>query len=121
MRTALHLKGVEFEFISVPEIGWDEYRRINPQGLMPTLDVDGALLRALMAGWIAGAAAALAATGLLLVVLSRAVAWRYRLSEVRVSLPLVGIIVVNGMRPSCRAAPARGTSRRCAAELEPIA
>jgi maleylacetoacetate isomerase len=43
VRTALHLKGVPFEFISVPEIGWDAYREINPQALMPTLHVDGEL------------------------------------------------------------------------------
>ena len=43
VRTALHLKGVPFEYISVKKIGWDAYRKINPQGLMPTLDVDGEL------------------------------------------------------------------------------
>lgn len=63
---------------------------------VPTLDVDGDLLRALLAGWIAGAAAAFAATGILVAVLARTTAWRARLTEVRVSLPLVGIIVVNG-------------------------
>ena len=44
VRTALHLKDVPFEYISVREIGWDVYRRINPQGLMPTLDVHGDLI-----------------------------------------------------------------------------
>lgn len=43
VRTALHLKGVPFDYVSVKEIGWDAYRAINPQGLMPTLDVDGEL------------------------------------------------------------------------------
>jgi maleylacetoacetate isomerase len=43
VRTALHLKGVPFEYISVKDVGWDAYRRVNPQGLMPTLDVDGKL------------------------------------------------------------------------------
>ena len=41
VRTALHLKEIPFEYISVKEIGWDAYRAVNPQGLMPTLDVDG--------------------------------------------------------------------------------
>ena len=44
VRTALHLKEVPFEYVSVREIGWDAYRKINPQGLMPTLDVDGQLI-----------------------------------------------------------------------------
>ena len=43
VRTALHLKDIPFEYISVREIGWDAYREVNPQGLMPTLDVDGRL------------------------------------------------------------------------------
>ena len=41
VRTALHLKGLDFEYISIKKLGWDEYRKINPQGLAPTLDVDG--------------------------------------------------------------------------------
>ena len=41
VRTALHLKGLDFEYISIKKLGWDEYRKVNPQGLAPTLDVDG--------------------------------------------------------------------------------
>ena len=41
VRTALHLKGLDFDYISIKKLGWDEYRKINPQGLAPTLDVDG--------------------------------------------------------------------------------
>ncbi len=43
VRTALHLKNIPFDYISVKEIGWDAYREVNPQGLMPTLDVGGQL------------------------------------------------------------------------------
>jgi maleylacetoacetate isomerase len=43
VRTALHLKGLDFEYISIKKLGWDAYRKINPQGLAPTLDVDGRL------------------------------------------------------------------------------
>jgi len=43
VRTALHLKGVAFEYVSIKRIGWDAYRKVNPQGLAPTLDVDGQL------------------------------------------------------------------------------
>jgi hypothetical protein len=63
---------------------------------VPTLDVDGDLLRALLAGWIAGAAASFAATAIVVAALAQTTAWRARLTQVRVSLPLVGIIVVNG-------------------------
>jgi len=44
VRTALHLKSLPFEYISIKQLGWDAYRRINPQGLAPTLDVDGKLI-----------------------------------------------------------------------------
>ena len=41
VRIALALKEMPYEYISVRSIGMAEYRRINPQGLMPALDVDG--------------------------------------------------------------------------------
>ncbi len=63
---------------------------------VPTIDVNGELLRALLAGWIAGAAASFAATAIVVTVMARTTAWRSRLTEIRASLPLVGIIVVNG-------------------------
>jgi hypothetical protein len=63
----------------------------------PTLNVDGDVLRALLAGWIAGAAAAFASTAVVVAAMARTTGWRARLSEVRVSLPLIGILVVNGM------------------------
>lgn len=43
VRTALHLKDLDFEYISIKQMGWDAYRKVNPQGLAPTLDVDGRL------------------------------------------------------------------------------
>jgi maleylpyruvate isomerase len=41
VRIALALKDVPYEYVSVRTIGMAEYRHINPQGLMPALDVDG--------------------------------------------------------------------------------
>ncbi len=41
VRIALALKQVPYEYVSVRTIGMEAYRKINPQGLMPTLDVDG--------------------------------------------------------------------------------
>ncbi len=37
VRIALALKGLSYETISVDDIGWDAYERINPQRLVPTL------------------------------------------------------------------------------------
>ena len=63
---------------------------------IPTIDVDGELLRALLAGWIAGAAAAFATTAVVVAALARTNAWRTRLTEVRANLPFLGIVIVNG-------------------------
>tara|TARA_R110002074_G_scaffold59736_1_gene145103 strand:+ start:1763 stop:2500 length:738 start_codon:yes stop_codon:yes gene_type:complete len=41
VRIALALKDVPYEYVSVRAIGREAYLRINPQGLMPALDVDG--------------------------------------------------------------------------------
>ena len=41
VRIALGLKQIDYDYVSVRQIGIDAYRRINPQGLMPTLMVDG--------------------------------------------------------------------------------
>lgn len=41
VRIALALKGIAYEYVSVREIGYKAYRKINPQGLMPTLTVNG--------------------------------------------------------------------------------
>jgi len=39
VRIALALKGVEYEYISVGQLGWDAYEKINPQRLMPALKI----------------------------------------------------------------------------------
>lgn len=41
VRTALHLKEVPFEYISIKQMGKEAYRQVNPQGLAPMLDADG--------------------------------------------------------------------------------
>ena len=40
VRIALGLKEIEYDYVAVRRIGIDAYRKINPQGLMPTLMVD---------------------------------------------------------------------------------
>ncbi len=41
VRLALALKGIDYEYVAVRRLAPGEYRRLNPQGLMPTLNVDG--------------------------------------------------------------------------------
>ncbi len=41
VRIALNLKGIAYEYVPVGSLPPGEYRRINPQGLMPTLEVGG--------------------------------------------------------------------------------
>ena len=44
VRTALNIKGVDYEYIAVGDTGsisWDDYLVINPQRLLPTLVIDG--------------------------------------------------------------------------------
>ena len=41
VRIALGLKGIDYEYVAVRDIGIEAYRKINPQGLMPALMVDG--------------------------------------------------------------------------------
>lgn len=41
VRIALHLKGLAFEYIAHELEPTPEYRRINPQVLLPTLEIDG--------------------------------------------------------------------------------
>src|SRR5258708_6172639 len=40
----LPLKGNPFDYVPVRSLGPGEYRRLNPQGLMPALDVDGVVI-----------------------------------------------------------------------------
>jgi maleylacetoacetate isomerase len=44
IRIAMNLKGLDYEYVPVADLPKGEYRRINPQGLMPTLEVDGAFI-----------------------------------------------------------------------------
>lgn len=44
VRVALHLKAVAFEYVPVATLPSGEYRRINPQGLLPALEIDGAVI-----------------------------------------------------------------------------
>ncbi|HVB81163.1 MAG TPA: maleylacetoacetate isomerase [Candidatus Binataceae bacterium] len=53
VRIALNLKGLEYEYAAVnlakDEAGGDEYRRINPQAIVPALEDDGAIIPQSMA------------------------------------------------------------------------
>lgn len=41
VRIALHLKGLEYDYVPISSPKSGDYARINPQALMPTLDVEG--------------------------------------------------------------------------------
>jgi maleylacetoacetate isomerase len=43
VRIALNLKGVAYDYVSAPALG-AAYLAINPQGLMPALDIDGRII-----------------------------------------------------------------------------
>lgn len=43
-RIGLHVKGLAFEYVPVAELGEDEHRRINPLGVMPVLEIEGAVV-----------------------------------------------------------------------------
>ncbi len=58
---------------------------------------DGETARALLAGWVSGAAVAFATTALALFALARDPVWRERFGRTRLRLPLVGVVVVNAM------------------------
>lgn len=44
VRIALALKDIDYEYVSTRTLAPGEYRRINPQGLMPALEIDGRLI-----------------------------------------------------------------------------
>lgn len=44
VRIALALKGIDYSYISTRSLPAGEYKRLNPQGLMPALEVDGRLV-----------------------------------------------------------------------------
>lgn len=41
VRTTLNLKNVPYDYIAVDDMRSEEYRRVNPQGLLPALEIDG--------------------------------------------------------------------------------
>lgn len=41
VRIVLNLKNIEYEYVAIPSLSGPDYRALNPQGLMPTLEVDG--------------------------------------------------------------------------------
>lgn len=41
VRIVLNLKRVPYEYVAIPSLASEAYRRLNPQGLMPALEVDG--------------------------------------------------------------------------------
>ncbi len=45
VRIAMALKGVDYDYISVSNIGRKAYREINPQGLMPAISIDGKIVQ----------------------------------------------------------------------------
>ena len=49
VRIVLNLKGIAYEYVAIPSLSGADYRRINPQGLMPALEVDGRFVAQSMA------------------------------------------------------------------------
>ncbi len=49
VRIVLNLKGIAYEYVAAPPVHSDAYRAINPQGLLPTLEIDGAMVAQSMA------------------------------------------------------------------------
>jgi maleylacetoacetate isomerase len=44
VRIALHLKGIPFAYVPVSSLAPGEYARLNPQGLLPALDIGGRII-----------------------------------------------------------------------------
>lgn len=49
VRIVLSLKGVPYEYVPIPSLSSPAYRAINPQGLMPALEIDGRVVAQSMA------------------------------------------------------------------------
>lgn len=49
VRIVLNLKGLSYEYVPVPSASSPEYLAINPQGLMPALEIDGRIVAQSMA------------------------------------------------------------------------
>ena len=44
VRIALRLKGLEFTYVPVSSLAPGEYKTLNPQGLLPALDIEGRII-----------------------------------------------------------------------------
>ena len=44
VRIALHLKGIPYDYVAIGALPRGDYARLNPQGLMPALRVDGRVI-----------------------------------------------------------------------------
>jgi maleylpyruvate isomerase len=49
VRIVLNLKDIDYEYVAIPSLSSNAYRDINPQGLMPALEVDGRFVAQSMA------------------------------------------------------------------------
>ncbi len=49
VRIVLNLKGIAYEYVPVPSVTSPAYRALNPQGLMPALEIDGQIVAQSMA------------------------------------------------------------------------
>ena len=49
VRIVLNLKQVPYDYVAIPSLFSDEYRKLNPQRLMPALEVDGRIVAQSMA------------------------------------------------------------------------
>lgn len=49
VRIVLNLKKLDYEYVAIPSLSSEEYRAMNPQGLMPTLEMDGMIIGQSMA------------------------------------------------------------------------
>lgn len=49
VRIVLNLKGIAYEYVPIASLSAPEYRRINPHGLMPALEIDGRFVAQSMA------------------------------------------------------------------------
>ncbi len=49
VRIVLNLKRVAYEYVAIPSLSSDAYRKLNPQGLMPALEIEGRVVAQSMA------------------------------------------------------------------------
>lgn len=49
VRIVLNLKGLPYEYVAIPSLSSEAYRAINPQGLMPALEIGGRFVAQSMA------------------------------------------------------------------------